>query len=331
MNKRVLLVDRPVGIPDARHFAIDEVPVRPPGDGEFLLRNRYLSVSPAMRGWVNAVRNYSDPVGIGEVMRANTVGEVVESRHPDYDVGDVLVGNFGWQTHALSGGEAVQTRLADPEAPLSAYLGVLGISGVTAYFGLLDIGEPQAGDTVVVSTAAGSVGSVVGQIAKARGCRTVGITGSRDKVALCTDVFGYDVALDYTAPDFADALAEATPDRVNVYYDNTAGPISDAVYGRLAMGARCIVCGTVSIASWDPLPLGPRIERSLLVNRARIQGFVIHDYRDRWPEAHKALAAWVGDGTIVYREEILDGIETAPGAIKRLYDGGNLGKLSIRV
>ena len=331
VNKRVLLVERPVGIPEARHFAVDEAPIPAPGEGEFLLRNRFLSVSPAMRGWVNAVRNYSEPVGIGDVMRANTVGEVVESRHPDYAEGDVLVGNFGWQTHALSRGEAVQTRLKDPDAPLSAYLGVLGMSGVTAYFGLLDIGQPQPGETVVVSTAAGSVGSVVGQIARARGCRTIGITGSRDKVTLCTDVFGYDAALDYTAPDFADALAEATPDRVDVYYDNTAGAISDAVYGRLAMGARCIVCGTVSIASWDPPPLGPRIERALLVNRARIQGFVIHDYRDRWPEAHKALAGWIKDGTIAYREEILDGIETAPGSIMRLYEGGNLGKLSIRV
>ncbi|MEQ8699948.1 MAG: NADP-dependent oxidoreductase [Bauldia litoralis] len=331
LNRKVILASRPVGVPQADHFAVKEDPRPAAAEGQFVLRNRFLSVSPAMRGWVNAVKNYSDPVPVGAVMRANTVGEVVESRHPGDAAGEILVGMFGWQTFAVDDGSAVTTRLENPTAPLSAYLGVLGISGVTAYFGLLDVGRPKAGDTVVVSTAAGSVGSVAGQIAKIKGCRTVGLTGSDAKVRQCIEDFGYDAAINYRTADLDAALAEACPDGVDVYYDNVSGAVSDAVYRHLAMGARCVICGTVSVASWDPPPQGPRIERYMLVNRARFQGFVIYDYRPRWPEAVRDLSGWLKAGELTYREEILEGIDAAPGSIARLYDGDNMGKLSIRV
>lgn len=331
LNRKVILASRPVGVPQADHFAVKEHPRPAAAEGQFVLRNRFLSVSPAMRGWVNAAKNYSDPVPVGAVMRANTVGEVVESRHPGYAAGDILVGMFGWQTFAVDDGSAVTTRLESPTAPLSAYLGVLGISGVTAYFGLLDVGRPKARDTVVVSTAAGSVGSVAGQIAKIKGCRTVGLTGSDAKVRQCIEDFGYDAAINYRTADLDAALAEACPDGVDVYYDNVSGAVSDAVYRHLAMGARCVICGTVSVASWDPPPQGPRIERYMLVNRARFQGFVIYDYRPRWPEAVRDLSGWLKAGELTYREEILEGIDAAPGSIARLYDGDNMGKLSIRV
>lgn len=331
VNRKVVLAARPVGVPLAEHFAIEEEACPEPGPGQFLLRNRYLSVSPAMRGWVNAVANYSEPVAIGAVMRANAVGEVIASRNDTYAVGDLLVGMFGWQTHAIGDGSEVSTKLSDPGAPISAYLGVLGISGITAYFGLLDVGQPKPGETVVVSTAAGSVGSVVGQIAKLKGCRTVGIAGGAAKVRQCLDEFGYDAAIDYKSDNLDAALQASCPDGVNVYFDNTAGPISDAVYRNLAMGARCVVCGTISVASWDPPPPGPRMERALLVNRARVQGFVIYDYRERWGEAVRALEDWLRDGALRYREDVLDGIEAAPASIERLYSGENTGKLSIRV
>lgn len=302
-----------------------------PGDGEFLIRNRFFSVDPAMRGWVNAAANYSEPVAIGAVMRSFAAGEVVRTNHPDYAIGDLLSGMFGWQEYAVSNGANVIFRHDSQQAPLAASLGILGVNGISAYFGLLDVGEPNAGETVVVSTAAGSVGSAVGQIAKIKGCRTVGLTGSAEKVQQCRDEFAYDTAIDYHTDDLDAALAAACPDGVDVYFDNTSGAISDAVYRQLNIGARCIVCGTASLASWEPWPEGPRIERHLLVKRARVQGFLLFDYADRYEEARSQLAAWLDEGKLSYREDILDGLEQAPGAIARLYAGENKGKLLIRL
>ena len=205
------------------------------------------------------------------------------------------------------------------------------MNGITAYLGLLDVGEPNSGETVVVSTAAGSVGSAVGQIAKIKGCRTVGLTGSAGKVRQCRDEFAYDAAIDYHTDDLDGALAEACPDGVDVYFDNTSGAISDAVYRRLNFGARCVVCGTASLASWEPWPEGPRIERHMLVKRARIQGFLLFDYAARYGEARLQLAEWLTAGKLTYREHILDGLDQAPGAIARLYAGENNGKLLIRL
>jgi len=331
LNKQVVLKQRPDGIPQAAHFEIIETPVPDLADRQFLVRNEYLSVDPAMRGWVSAVANYSTPVGIGEVMRAFAAGTVIASRHPGYAEGDKVMGMLGWQEFAMSDGTSIVRKVRETDLPLSLSLGILGLNGMTAYFGLLELGTPRPGDSVVVSTAAGAVGSAVGQIARLMGCRTIGITGGPAKVTLCRDEFGYDEVLDYKADALAARLASACPDGVNVYYDNTAGAISDAVHSNLAIGARIVICGTASVASWDPPPLGPRVERNLLVKRARMSGLLIFDYAHRYEEAIARLAPWVRDGKLRYREDISDGIEHCPGAIAELYRGENLGKRLIRL
>ena len=330
VNRQVRLKSRPSGIPRAEHFEIVDGPVPAPAEGQALVRNIYLSVEPAMRGWVSAVANYAEPVPLGSVMRAFTAGRVEISRHPAFRPGDYVTGLFGWQDYACADAKAI-LRKVDTDLPLSTSLGVLGLNGITAYFGLLDVGQPRAGDTVVVSTAAGAVGSCVGQIAKIKGCRTVGITGGAEKVRLCRDEFGYDVAIDYKSAELDAALAAACPDGLDVYFDNTAGSISDAVLKRLRVGARVVVCGTASVASWDPVPQGPRVERHLLVKRARMQGLVVLDYAARYPEALAELSRWVKEGSVRYREDILEGIESAPGSIAGLYRGENLGKRLIRI
>jgi NADPH-dependent curcumin reductase CurA len=330
-NRQVRLKSRPTGIPQAEHFEIVESPVPALRDKEVLVRNEFLSVEPAMRGWVSAVANYATPVGIGEVMRSFSAGTVIASRHPGYAEGDQVMGMLGWQDYAVSDGSNITRKVKETDLPLSLSLGVLGLNGVTAYFGLLDVGVPRAGDTVVVSTAAGAVGSAVGQIAKLSGCRTVGLTGGPEKVALCTQEFGYDAAIDYKAGNVAERLTAACPRGVDVYFDNTAGAISDAVLAQLAPSARVVICGTASIASWNPPPIGPRVERHLLVKHARMQGFLIFDYQHRYEEAVARLAAWVREGHLRYREDIVDGIEHAPGAIAELYRGENLGKRLIRL
>lgn len=332
LNRQVRLIARPDAIPDSRHFALAEEPLGPLAEGRFRVRNAFLSVDPAMRGWVSAVANYSRPVGLGEVMRSFAAGEIVESRHPHWPVGMRVTGMFGWQDFADSDGHDVVRVVREDDLPLSLSLGVLGLNGLTAYLGLTEIGEPVAGETVVVSTAAGAVGSVVGQVARILGCRTVGITGGPAKVALCRDRFGYDAALDYKAEkDLAAALKEICPRGVNVYFDNTAGPVSDAVYPHLAVGARIVVCGTASISSWDPWPEGPRIERHILVKRARMQGFLFFDHATKFERAAATLADWVREGRLTFSEDILDGIAAAPDAIARLYRGENMGKLLIRL
>ena len=330
-NRQVRLKSRPDGIPQAEHFEIVDAEMPELAEGQLLVRNQFLSVEPAMRGWVSAVANYSQPVGIGEVMRSFAAGTVVKSRHPDFAEGDLVMGLLGWQAFALSDGSTINRKVTESDLPLSLSLGVLGLNGVTAYFGLTELGLPKPGNTVVVSTAAGAVGSAVGQIAKIMGCRTVGITGGPAKVKQCLDDFGYDAAIDYKSDDLPSALASACPQGVDVYFDNTAGPISDAVLPRLAMGARVVICGTASIASWDPPPMGPRVERHLLVKRARMSGFLVFDYVHRTDEAVAKLAEWVRQGKLAYREDILDGIEHCPDAIAGLYRGENQGKRLIRL
>ena len=242
-----------------------------------------------------------------------------------------MTGLFGWQDFALVDAKAIQRRIDETDLPLSTALGVLGINGVTAHYGLLQLGQPEAGETVVVSTAAGSVGSCVGQIARLNGCRTAGITGSDAKRRLCLERFGYDAAVDYKAADFTRRLAEACAGGVDVYYDNTAGPISDAVMAHLNVGARIVICGTASVANWSPPPQGPRVERHLLVKRARMQGFVIFDVPEYHATARADLATWVREGKLAYIEEVLEGIEHAPDAVAGLYRGENLGKRLIRI
>ncbi|KOF54593.1 alcohol dehydrogenase [Achromobacter sp. DMS1] len=330
-NRQIVLKSRPLGIPRAEHFEIRAAPVPALQPGQFLVQNLFLSVDPAMRGWVNAAANYSEPVGLGEVMRAFAAGRVIASRHPEYPEGALVMGMLGWQEYAVSDGQAIRRRVTETDLPLSLSLGVLGLNGVTAYFALQELGEPRPGETVAVSTAAGAVGSIAGQLARLRGCRTVGIAGGADKCALCLSEFGYDAAIDYRQPDLPDALRQSCPDGIDVYFDNTAGLISDAVLPQINRHARIIVCGTASVASWDPWPQGPRVERHLLNKAARMAGFLIWDYEHRYEEAIAHLAPLVRSGELRFREEILDGLEAAPGSIADLYEGTNLGKRLIRL
>ena len=331
VNRQVRLKSRPSGIPEAEHFEIVEAPVPDLPDGGVLVRNIYLSIDPAMRGWVSAVANYSEPVALGAVMRSLAVGRVEQSRDSEFDPGDYVTGMFGWQDYAVVDAKAIQRKIDASGLPISTSLGVLGLNGLTAYFALLDIGQPKAGETVVVSTAAGAVGSCAGQIARIKGCRTVGIAGGAEKVRMCTEDFRYDAAVDYKADDLELALDAACPDGVDVYFDNTAGPISDSVMRRINIGARLVICGTASIANWEPPPQGPRVERHLVVKRARMQGFLIFDHAQRYSEALRELERWVRAGEISYREDILEGIEQAPDSIAGLYRGENLGKRLIRI
>lgn len=330
-HRQVVLASRPHGIPQAEHFRIVEAPLPELQHGQFLVRNEFLSVEPAMRGWVNAAANYADPVPVGGVMRSFAAGVVVASRHAGYAEGDAVMGMLGWQEYAVSDGTGIRRKVRETDLPLSLSLGVLGINGATAYFALTEVGQPRAGDTVVVSTAAGAVGSAAGQIARIMGCRTVGIAGGPVKTRMCVEDFGFDAAVDYKSPSFQQDLALACPAGVDVYYDNTSGPVTDAVLPRINKGARIVVCGTASVPSWDPWPRGPRAERHLLNKAARMQGFLIWDYEHRYEEAVSRLAPWVRSGQLKYREEILEGLEHAPDAIAGLYRGENLGKRLIRL
>jgi NADPH-dependent curcumin reductase CurA len=330
-NRQVVLKSRPVGIPQAEHFEIVNTALPDLRQGEFLVRNAFLSVEPAMRGWVNAAANYSDPVAIGDLMRSFSAGEVIASLHPSFAEGDQVMGMLGWQEYAVTDGRTIRRKIKESDLPVSLSLGILGINGITAYFALTEAAQPRPGDTVVVSTAAGAVGSAVGQIARIAGCRTVGITGGPEKVRACIDEFGFDAAVDYKSKSFEKDLIAACPNGVDVYHDNTSGSISDIVVSQINKGARIVICGTASVASWDPWPNGPRVERHLLNKAARMQGFLVWDYEHRYEEAVWRLAAWVRTGQLRYREDILNGIEQAPDAIAGLYRGENNGKRLIRM
>jgi NADPH-dependent curcumin reductase len=330
-NRQIILKSRPVGIPMAEHFEIVETPIPELKAGEFLVRNQFLSVEPAMRGWVNAVANYSEMVPLGDVMRAFAAGTVVASKHPGYQEGDRVMGMIGWQEYSVTDGKPIRRKVLEHDLSLSLSLGMLGINGVTAYFALTEVGTPRPGDTVVVSAAAGAVGSAVGQIAKLGGCRTVGIDGGAAKIQSCLEEFGFDAAIDYESPTFVEEVAAACKNGVDVYHDGVCGRISDTVIPHINKGARIIICGTISVASWDPWPMGPRVERHLLNKAARMQGFLIWDYEHRYEEAVAKLAQWIREGKLHYREDILEGIESAPGSIADLYTGANKGKRVIRL
>lgn len=328
-NTQVILARRPVGVPLPEHFEIRQAPVAPPEDGQVLVRVTHWSADPAQRGWANDVPNYLPPVALGDPMRAFAVGDVIASRHPGFAEGDVVEGMLGWQSHAVVGAGAITRKVTETDLPRSYALGVLGLNGTTAYFGTREVCAARSGDTVVVSAAAGAVGSVAGQIAGLMGCRTVGIAGGADKAALCREAFGFDAAIDYKGQDVAGELARLCPGGIDCYFDNVCGPISDAVMGHLAQGARIAICGTAAITEWEPLPPGPRVHRQLLVARARMRGFVIFDYRDRFGEARDWLARHLREGSLRVREHVLQGAESAPAAIAMLYRGENAGKLII--
>jgi NADPH-dependent curcumin reductase CurA len=330
MNHRVLLVRRPRGIPAPEHFDIDCGPMPAPRPGQVLVRNEYLSVDPAMRGWVNEADNYRPPVPLGSVMPASAVGRVVESRSKGFDPGDLVVGRLGWQEYAVADGNKLD-KVPDLEGlPSSLALGVLGANGLAAWFGVNEILRPRPGDTVVVSTAAGSVGSAAGQLAKLMGCRTVGIAGGAAKVGLCLDEFGFEAAVDYKSSTFAADLRRCCPAGVDRYFDNTGGAITDEVMSALNVHAAVVICGTASLPAGHP-PLGPRWERRILTRRARVEGLLVSDFGSRFAPAVQELTALVRAGKLRYREDILDGLESAPGAVARLYAGSNTGKYVIRL
>ena len=327
VNTQCRLAARPVGLPKPTDWEIVSEPAPEPGDGEFRVQVEHLSLDPAMRSWMNAGRSYVPPVEIGEVMRAAGIGRVLESRHPSFAVGDHVYGVFGVQRYAVSDGRGV-TPVDVSLAPAPVHLGVLGISGLTAYFGLLDIGRPEPGQTVVVSGAAGSVGSVAGQIARIKGCRVVGIAGGGDKCRWLVDELGFDAAIDYKAEDVPAKLREHAPDGVDVFFDNVGGEILEAALARLARGARVVVCGAVSQYNATERPRGPANYMQLLVMRASMTGFVIFDYAKRYPEGVEQLATWLGSGELRSREDVVHGdVGDFPEVLLRLFHGENVGKL----
>lgn len=331
-NRCWTLARYPDGMPVEGDWKLEERPVASPGDGEVLARSIYLSVDPYMRGRVSKARSYAPSVEIGAIMVGGGVGEVIESRHPDYRPGDIVESmGFGWQEYPILKGKYLHK--VDPSlAPIQGYLSYLGMPGLTAYFAMEEIGRPVPGETVLVSAASGAVGQVVGQIAKIKGCRAVAVAGSDGKLAWCREI-GYEEGINYrTAGDLDAAVKAVCPDGVHVFFDNTAGPIHDAAMQNLALRARIIICGMISIYNRFGQPdIGPRHLRQLLINRARMEGFLVSDHYNRYTEGIGQLAAWYKEGRLKFREDIIDGIENMPKALLRLLNGENFGKQLVRV
>ncbi len=331
MNRQILLAARPDGLPKETDFQITESAIPRPSDGQCLIRNLYLSVDPYMRGRIRDRESYAPPVGLGQVMVGGAVGEVLESRGTPFSVGDIVVGNPGWQEYATADGK--ELRKVDPQAaPISTSLGVLGMPGITAYFGLLDICDPKPGETVVVSAAAGAVGSAVGQIAKIKGCRVVGIAGSDEKVRHLIDDLGFDAAFNYkTVGDMSAELRNCCPDGVDAYFDNVGGATTDAVFPLLNTKSRVAICGQISQYNLEAPELGPRLLWHLIVKRAKVQGFLVFEYQDRYDAALAELSEWVRNGKLRYRERIAEGIENAPLAFIEMLSGRNVGKQLVKL
>ena len=328
-NLRVLLAARPQGLPEAGDFELERRPIRDPEDGEVRLENLYLSLDPAMRGWMSDRKSYVPPIGLGELMRGMTVGRVTASRHSGIEAGDRVIGATGWQSHPTVRGKHLR-KLPD-DVPSTLALSAMGMTGFTAYFGLLDVGKPKAGETVLVSGGAGAVGSVVGQIAKIHGCRAVGIAGSDEKCRWITEDLGFDAAINYKTADLHRKIRDTCPDGVDIYFDNVGGETLDTVLRSINLGARILICGAISqYNATEPVP-GPSNYLSLLVHRARMEGFLVTDYESRYLEAWNALGGWISEGRIKSREDVVDGLENAPRALLRLFDGSNSGKLLVRI
>jgi len=329
-NRQYRLVARPVGMVKADDFELTAGTMPQPAAGDVLVQVLYVSLDPAMRGWMNEGRSYIRPVRLGEVMRATGLGRVIASNDPGLHVDDIITGFTGVQEYAVLPARHV-TRVV-PRLELPRYLGVLGASGMTAYFGLLDIGQPRPGETVVVSAAAGAVGSVVGQIARIKGCRAVGVAGGADKCRAVVEEFGFDAAIDYKSEDVRRKLRELCPNGIDVYFDNVGGVILEAALANLARKARVVLCGAIATYNTTPDELtGPRNYMSLLVNRARMEGFLVFDYAARFGEAMDEMTGWLATGRLEAREEVVDGIENFPDALLRLFRGENVGKLVLKV
>ncbi len=329
-NRQVTLVSRPNGVPELSDFQI--VDQNPPKvrDGQILVEVHYVSVDPYLRGLMRGVRTYADPIGIGQVVPGRAVGAVLESRHAGYKVGDVVTGTFGWQDYAISDGH--DTHKVDVSlAPMSACLGILGMPGMTAYFGLLEVGRPKPGESVFVSAAAGAVGAAVCQIARIQGCRVAGSAGSPEKIDYLLSDLALDAAFNYRqTDDYAAKLREICPDGIDLYFDNVGGPLTDAVFPWLNQGARVVVCGQIEQYNKDEA-VGPRLLWHLIVKRARAEGFLVFDFANRYSEGIRQMAQWIGEGKLKYRETITDGLENAPKAFIGLFHGENIGKQLVRV
>jgi NADPH-dependent curcumin reductase CurA len=333
-NHQFRLAARPVGLPKPTDWQQISEPVREIADGEIVVKALYLSLDPAMRGWMNEGKSYIRPVAIGEVMRAGGVGVVVASKSPKFAVGDFVSGGIGVQNYWVGAADDKTGNFfkIDPRmAPLTTWLNTLGMPGMTGYFGLLEVGQPKAGETVVVSGAAGAVGQTVGQVAKHLGCRVVGIAGGKDKCDFVVNELGFDACIDYKGGDVRAGLKEHCPDGVDVYFDNVGGEILDTVLTRINMKARIIICGAISQYNNTTPVKGPANYLSLLVNRARMEGIVVFDYAARYPEGVAALAKWIKEGTFKSREDVVDGLEHFPDALLMLFEGKNFGKLVLKV
>jgi NADPH-dependent curcumin reductase CurA len=331
LNAQWRLAARPVGLPKPSDWEYVEEPAAEPDHGQFQVELEYVSLDPAMRGWMNEARSYVPPVGIGEVMRAGGIGRVTDSRHPDFQDGELVTGMFGVQRYAVSDGRAVR-KVDTSLAPAPVHLGVLGMTGLTAYFGLLDLGRPEPGQTVVVSGAAGAVGSVAGQIARIKGCRTVGIAGGSEKCAWLVEELGFDAAIDYKGGELRAGLRQHAPDGVDVYFDNVGGETLDEVLRRIARGARVVICGAISQYNAEQEPRGPANYMQLLVQRATMTGFLVFDFADRYPEAIAELAGWLSAGELQSREDVVRGdLEQFPEVFLRLFRGENTGKLILQL
>ncbi|MDB5853326.1 MAG: NADP-dependent oxidoreductase [Herminiimonas sp.] len=333
-NQQFRLAARPVGLPKPTDWRQTSEPVQEPRDGEILVKALYLSLDPAMRGWMNEGKSYIKPVGIGEVMRAGGIGKVVASKSPLFAVGDYVSGVLGVQqfwTGAANDASAALAKIDPAVAPLPKWLNALGMPGMTAYFGLLEVGQPKPGQTVVVSGAAGAVGQTVGQVAKHKGCRVVGIAGGKDKCDFVVNELGFDACIDYKSGSLREELKTKCPQGVDVYFDNVGGEILDTVLTRINLKARIIICGAISQYNNTTPVKGPANYLSLLVNRARMEGIVVFDYADRYPLAIAEMAKWMRDGTFKSREDIVQGLEKFPEALLMLFEGKNFGKLILQV
>jgi NADPH-dependent curcumin reductase len=330
MNHQFRLAARPAGLPKRSDWNYTEEPVRDPGPGEVLVKVLYLSLDPAMRGWMNEGKSYVEPVRIGDIMRAFGGGRVIASQNPDFAVGDHVTGVFGAQEYAISDGKGLN-KVDLKLAPLPVYLSILGITGLTAYFGLLEVGQAKAGDTVVISGAAGATGMAAGQIARIKGCRVVGIAGGPEKCGYLLKELAFDAAIDYKNENVVQALRKHCPQGVNVYFDNVGGDILDAVLAQLARGARVVLCGAISQYNNTTGIKGPSNYLSLLVNRARMEGFIVFDFASRYGEGIREMAGWLAAGKLKSKEDIVEGFSTFPDTLLKLFRGENFGKLMLKV
>jgi NADPH:quinone reductase len=329
-NREFLLVSRPKGMPTDDNFMLQTNRVPKVNDGEVLVQTIYLSVDPYMRGRMNGVKTYTSPFELNQVLTGGVVGRIIESKHDKFEVGDIIEGRLNWADYTVTSGKEIR-KVDHSLAPISTALGVVGMPGLTAYFGLLDIGKPKGGETVVVSGAAGAVGTVVGQIAKIHGCRVVGIAGSDEKNTYLETELGFDATINYKTENVNEALKKKCPDGVDVYFDNVGGEISDTVMSLLNFQARIVICGIISEYNNTEPATGPRIQRYLLNRSALMKAYIVGDYYERFDEGYEQLGKWVSEGKLTYRENIVDGLENTPKAFMGLFRGENIGKQLVRV